>query len=283
MKSFIAALRNLILPFGATTGARIVLNGVNGGIQIYNSSNVLVIDISPNGIHIQGPARQWDINASAGFLARRSPDDGTQGQILDAGFFMRPQTPEPNTGATVGTVGQIFAANNFPFGGSSAPYVNVVSPVYTGKPGNSSLTLQGQSQASGVNNSLATVISNEIDLVAGTIIKLNAPTVLPATDFTLQDNQNHYYLAGENQLFNLGILSTDASVTVAIAFTHTFTRAPMVACNINDTAGATGKWTARAINITTTGFTFWVQSPTGTAAGSAVTLKCTWVATEYTP
>jgi len=34
MKSFIASLRNLVLPYGATTGNRIILDGVNGRISV---------------------------------------------------------------------------------------------------------------------------------------------------------------------------------------------------------------------------------------------------------
>ena len=37
MKSAIAALRTLVLPFGATSGRRIILDGVNGLIDFYNS------------------------------------------------------------------------------------------------------------------------------------------------------------------------------------------------------------------------------------------------------
>jgi hypothetical protein len=39
MKSLIASLRSLTLPFGATTGARIVLDSVSGTITIFDSSN----------------------------------------------------------------------------------------------------------------------------------------------------------------------------------------------------------------------------------------------------
>jgi hypothetical protein len=45
MKSFIAALRVLVLPFGATTGRRIVLDGVNGVIQFYDTNNVLRMEL----------------------------------------------------------------------------------------------------------------------------------------------------------------------------------------------------------------------------------------------
>lgn len=43
MKSFIAALRNLVLPWGRTTGRRIVLDGDNGEIDIYDATNALVV------------------------------------------------------------------------------------------------------------------------------------------------------------------------------------------------------------------------------------------------
>lgn len=42
MRSFLAALRNLVLPYGTTSGQRIVLNSTDGVIQIYDSNNVLV-------------------------------------------------------------------------------------------------------------------------------------------------------------------------------------------------------------------------------------------------
>lgn len=57
MKSFIAALRNLVLPWGRTTGPRIVLNGDTGQIQVYDASNDLVIEISADPSQIvAGPA-----------------------------------------------------------------------------------------------------------------------------------------------------------------------------------------------------------------------------------
>ena len=43
MRSLIAALRTLVLPFGATSGQRIILDGVNGRIEIYDASGNLRI------------------------------------------------------------------------------------------------------------------------------------------------------------------------------------------------------------------------------------------------
>lgn len=56
MRSFLAALRSLVLPYGATTGARIVLDGVNGQILIYDSNGVLAADIIPGfGFEVWDP------------------------------------------------------------------------------------------------------------------------------------------------------------------------------------------------------------------------------------
>lgn len=54
MRSIIAALRTLVLPYGQTSGQRIVLDGVNGKIQIYDGSNRLVSEIDATGIEITG-------------------------------------------------------------------------------------------------------------------------------------------------------------------------------------------------------------------------------------
>lgn len=50
MKSWIASLRRLVLPFGATTGQRIFLDGDTGVIQIFNASNQLEAEIAPGGV-----------------------------------------------------------------------------------------------------------------------------------------------------------------------------------------------------------------------------------------
>jgi hypothetical protein len=50
MFSFMAALKTLVLPFGATTGRRIILDGVNGVIKVFNSSNAETISIDSAGV-----------------------------------------------------------------------------------------------------------------------------------------------------------------------------------------------------------------------------------------
>lgn len=45
MRSLIAALRTLVLPFGTTTGTRIVLDGVNGDITIFDFNNAVRLQL----------------------------------------------------------------------------------------------------------------------------------------------------------------------------------------------------------------------------------------------
>lgn len=71
MRSFLAALRTLVLPYGTTTGRRIVLDGINGIIDIFNSSNNVVVEIGdpPTG----NPARGGFILLYTGDLAEDQP------------------------------------------------------------------------------------------------------------------------------------------------------------------------------------------------------------------
>lgn len=52
MRSFIAALRSLVLPYGTTSGQRIVLDGVNGRIDIYDVNNDLLLRLDPDGLKV---------------------------------------------------------------------------------------------------------------------------------------------------------------------------------------------------------------------------------------
>jgi hypothetical protein len=50
MHSIMAALRSLTLPYGATSGPRIVLNGVTGRIEVYSDLGNLMITLDDDGI-----------------------------------------------------------------------------------------------------------------------------------------------------------------------------------------------------------------------------------------
>lgn len=73
MRSFLAALRSLVLPYNATSGNRIVLDGVNGVIQVYNATG-LVGQIDSNGVLVeqQGQFALQGPNGNGVFLLNNS-------------------------------------------------------------------------------------------------------------------------------------------------------------------------------------------------------------------
>jgi hypothetical protein len=64
MKSLIASLRSLTLPFGATSGPRIVLNGVLGRIEVYADDGTLLMTLDDDGFVVYDP--QGDIRQILG-------------------------------------------------------------------------------------------------------------------------------------------------------------------------------------------------------------------------
>jgi hypothetical protein len=102
MKSFIAALRNLVLPWGQTSGRRIVLDGDNGRINGYNASDQLVWQLRvdpPVGLAVGA-----DTGPQVGIIA-----NGTVGQIILP--TNRPVENQP--GDIIAAVGNSGAANEY--------------------------------------------------------------------------------------------------------------------------------------------------------------------------
>jgi hypothetical protein len=99
MQSLFAYLRTLVLPFGVTTGIRIVLDGVNGVISIYDASNNLVAQVDSTGVVTIDPANSSKIKlephivgafgARAGILL----DPGTLAGAADAGLLYTTTNP----------------------------------------------------------------------------------------------------------------------------------------------------------------------------------------------
>jgi hypothetical protein len=143
---------------------------------------------------------------------------------------------------------------------------------------------QGQSQASAVDNSIVQTHCNQLNLFAGGTALLQANKVQVTIDDSLQDNNQHTYLRGENAAFFQLVPNGSTSFAIPVTFTHPFTNPPNVVCTVESGAGSTRNWNARPISVTTTGFTFFYVSATLTpSTGTAPTDKLTWVATEYTP
>lgn len=93
MRSFLAALRSLVLPFGRTTGARIVLDGINGIIQVYDAGNIKRVEINsqdaPPGIKVfgtNGDTLKMRVSANA----RPTLDYDLVGHSGNASIYMQP-------------------------------------------------------------------------------------------------------------------------------------------------------------------------------------------------
>lgn len=65
MRSWIAALRTLVLPYGRTTGKRIVLDGVNGLIAVYDAVKK-ILQIDSDGLHVTGSVSEIDLTVDSG-------------------------------------------------------------------------------------------------------------------------------------------------------------------------------------------------------------------------
>ena len=95
MKSTIASLRELTLPFGATDGARIVLDGTTGKILLYDQNNTLIMVLNPDS--------GFPTQDTQNFRLYR--DDGTLFLTMDsepgAGLRLWGNYPDPDDAAAV--------------------------------------------------------------------------------------------------------------------------------------------------------------------------------------
>lgn len=80
MRSFLAALRTLHLPYGKKSGSRITLDGVNGTITVYNDSDDKIVVLDEDGFRALGanfPGTKIEIdphNVELNFYDSGSPD-----------------------------------------------------------------------------------------------------------------------------------------------------------------------------------------------------------------
>jgi hypothetical protein len=117
----------------------------------------------------------------------------------------------------------------------------------TGGPGGGSPILAIQ-----VDSALA-AIETKVDINAANITENTASIESGATALTNLENWTR------TGTVNMSFTTTNASTT-AVNFGFTFPGVPKVFGNIDSGAGATARWIARPINITTTGFTMFVFS-----------------------
>lgn len=236
--------------------------------ELIAGGGTVVLD--DDGLLVEGLNNQYVISSQVGFRAMRLPDDGTFAfiDVFDspdsAGGYvaLSPQDPTPVNGNSYSAPGFILADTN-EVGGTDYGVLLLDSPNFPGKTF-SYIALIGQGSNSGSDDSA-------IDIRTGKVRILND---------IIEDSNGHQMLRGENGEFLMSFASA-VSGTAAVVFDTPFDNPPFVTTNIRSGAGATARWVSRAINITTTGFTYFVFS--GNAVAAAWTnVEVTWQATEYT-
>jgi hypothetical protein len=158
VKSFIAALRSLVLPFGATSGPRIVLDGVNGRIQIFNAANTLIEQLDAAGFVVMGAQETLKIDSAGNLFIRENPDNGAYLQLTSAlnfGGLIFLQPENSTVPALVFFPASMYVDAIESGGVNSQPELNIVSPYVTGAPnkGLSSISLLGQTNTSATDDS----------------------------------------------------------------------------------------------------------------------------------
>jgi hypothetical protein len=243
MKSFIAALRSLVLPFGATSGPRIVLDGVNGRIEVYNAAGVLVGVLDGiTGFQFTGSQQTFHVLADGNVYVRGIPETGGYVQLADAaGFggliFLQPE--DSTVGGVVFLPAALYADSFEVPAVSSQPYLEIDSPCVDGAPdlARAQISLVGQRSNSVPDNS-------HIDLFADQV-SINVGATRPD------------YHQGEYGSFLLSFGPAN-SASVAVTYAKVYSTPPLPIVNIDTAPGVSARWVPRAINRTTTGFTFFV-------------------------
>lgn len=131
MKSALAALQFLVLPAGAISGQRIVLDGVNGEIDVYNVADQLIARIDTGGIETfrtsdgsmiakMGPVGIEGIDASSNLIVLV---DGNGIDILDTSGLLivriRPTEAITVFDTSGGVLFKVNTSGRVRFGGSA--------------------------------------------------------------------------------------------------------------------------------------------------------------------
>jgi hypothetical protein len=211
VKSFLAALRTLVLPYGTSTGRRIILDGVNGRIEVYSASNARVAYIDDTGVWVTDPD---------GSYVRIY--DETVGSAALIAFRTQNIAGVPTTPAYIG-------ARVVNYSGSDVPTLDIFGP--RAAPGSFSYTRYFGPDADGPYNS----IINGCDfyeiyaqiyyyLSALENVDIEAPEINLTGDVAIQGDLS-VELNGVQKSQGRGVVTTVSSNTTSASVTTTTTSA----------------------------------------------------------
>lgn len=215
-----------------------------------------IVFLNNGGVAVEDATHEFEINISAGFLARTKPADGSQINFNSHAIFLTPIEPSPG-------------------GGSNDPGV-IASGIDGSPPSERLYTAFNSPNFLTLGESTVVAYSQALN-DAGADNTSEVLIFAADAGFVLSDATSKEYHRGEtgNFLLTFGGLT---QTTVAVTFAKDYNgQVPRVFCNIDSGAGPTARWVPRAINLTATGFTFFVFAADIVAA-NWTNIPLSWVA-----
>lgn len=281
MRSFFAALRTLVLPYGQTSGRRIILDGVNGRIDVYNALDQLITRIDSTGYHLYDAGGTeigildnvgLFLDTVAGVIRLESAvgvlvanDDGSTAQMDNVTGRGGSLILNPRTTAGV-TLSPAYLNTDVTTAPAYRPSLRITSPRVDGK---SPALVDISSADNDGKTSLFEVLAGRVNLLADVIITgtIKDGNAIPIPKFQ-QGSQP------------MSVTAPATTATVAVAFAIPFVNTPrMAAPNIKGNSGLYARWGARAINVTNTGFDLFIFAVNPTTNANNFSVDVDWVAT----
>lgn len=264
MRSFLAALRTLVLPYGRTSGTRIILDGVNGRIDVYDSADDLITRIDGNGYHLyDAGGNEIGLLDKLGLVVRKAGS----GSYVKMGFgstaAILSLMPPGITGITFSQPALIYGSSLLP----SKAALALLSPEINGGD-QAVIQIWGEDTYTGTLEFIDLIAAGPVRVLHG-ILEIWSH---------IADLNGVRYLKGETGVTSCTVTAA-ASATFPIAFTQPVPIVPNVAVNIAGAAGAYARWGARAINIDTLGFDLFLFSVNPAATAASFTVDVGWTAT----
>lgn len=124
-------------------------------------------------------------------------------------------------------------------------------------------------------------IQNNIGAVGQFIVDASVDESVFENDVTIGGDlskDNHLYMRGEQGTATM-TLAAATTATLAVNFANTFPSTPVLSVNIDNGVGTFARWGARAINVSTTGFTMFVFKGDNADPAATGSFNVQWRAT----
>lgn len=272
MKSALAAIRSLVLPYGAISGTRIILDGVNGRIDVYDATNQLVARLDGDGLFIETDDGYISLSEALGLLVN-----------ADTGSYVRTFTLPAGT-LTGGGAAQAYQPADVPGRAYLPGYVFANS--FATQNDAPALQLQSPQLDSPVRPQALIILLGEDGAGNPPLIDHRAPG--GRHRFLSGDVEVRGHLVDEDGIGfpvvqqgtqSMEIIAPGTFLETVVTFPVPFDTVPKVMTNINGNSGLYARWGSRAHTITTTGFKLFMFAVNPTTNANDFIANVDWVAT----